>query len=120
MPNPITVSAERTVPASPERVYAFLSDYREARPRILTPNYVDYRVEEPAPGTLVERDTTSSLVTTWRVMPAPNDQSIVRVVTEWQGGSGIRGFFERTFAPRGLRRIYDDLLERLATAVARS
>ena len=148
MPGSITVSAERTVAASPDRVYAFVSDYQAARPRILTPNYVDYRVEEggtgagtlvsyrlqaarrerayrlrveePAPGTLVERDTTSSLMTTWRVMPAPNDQSIVRVVTEWQGGSGIRGFFERTFAPRGLRRIYDDLLERLGAAVTRS
>jgi hypothetical protein len=147
MPSLIRVLAEREVPARPERVFAFLTDYQDARPLILTENYLDYRVEEggsgagtvvsyrlqaagrerayrlraetPAHNTLVERDTASSLVTTWRVMPAPNDRSIVRLVTEWQGSGGIRGFFERTFAPRGLRRIYDEVLERLDAALSR-
>lgn len=30
---------------------------------------------------------------------------------------GIGGFFERTFAPRGLGRIYDSVLEKLAAEV---
>src|SRR5438105_1450684 len=142
MPRQIRVSAERLVPARPERAYAFLADYREARPLILTSHYVDYRVEEggngpgtvvsyrlqaarrerqyrvrvesPVQRTLVERDASSSLVTTWRVIPAPNEHSIVRVVTEWQSSGGVAGIFERTFAPRGLRRIYEDVLDRLA------
>jgi Polyketide cyclase / dehydrase and lipid transport len=147
MPSLIRVLAEREVAVRPERVFAFLADYRVARPRILTSNYLDYRVEEggsgagtvisyrfqaagrerpyrlraetPAHHTLLERDAASSLVTTWRVMPAPNERSIVRVVTEWQGGGGIGGLFERTFAPRGLRRVYDEVLQRLEAALSR-
>ena len=38
----------------------------------------------------------------------------VRVRTTWDGASGIGGFFERTFAPKGLRRIHEELLGNLA------
>jgi hypothetical protein len=136
------VLVERDITARHDRVFAFLADYADGRPRLLTTDYVDYRVEQggrgagtvisyrfrerpyflrvetPAANTLLERDTVSSLVTTWRVMPAPNERSIVRVVTEWQGGGGIGGFFERLFAPRGLRRVYEQVLERLEQALA--
>ena len=140
------VQAEREIPARQDRVFAFLADYADARPRILTPQYVDYRVEQggrgagtvisyrfqaagrerpyflrvetPAANTLLERDNVSSLVTTWRVMPAPDERSIVRVVTEWRGSAGIGGVFERVFAPRGLRRVYEEVLERLERALA--
>jgi Polyketide cyclase / dehydrase and lipid transport len=136
------VLAEREIPARQQRVFAFLADYADARPRILTPQYTDYRVEQggtgagtvvsfqlrdrpyflrvetPAANTLLERDTVSSLVTTWRVMPAPNERSIVRVVTEWRSGGGIGGLFERLFAPRGLRRVHEQVLERLEQALA--
>ncbi len=37
------------------------------------------------------------------------------MITEWEGGSGIGGFFERTFAPMGLRRIYGSMLSKLAS-----
>ena len=47
------------------------------------------------------------------------DASEVVVTSEWSGASGIGGFFERTFAPRGLDRIYGELLDNLADAVAR-
>ena len=136
------VLVEREIPARQDRVFAFLADYADARPRILTPQYAEYRVEQggrgagtvisyqfrerryflrveaPAANTLLERDIVSSLVTTWRVMPAPNERSIVRVVTEWRGSGGIGGVFERVFAPRGLRRVYEQLLERLEQALA--
>ena len=126
-------------------VFALLADYRQGRPRILTENYVDYQVEQggtgagtvisyrfqaagrerpyflrvemPGPNTLLERDSVSSLVTTWRVLPAPNEHSIVRVVTEWPESPGIRGLFERVVAPRALRRVYDEVLERLEQAL---
>jgi hypothetical protein len=37
----------------------------------------------------------------------------VRVETRWQGAGGVGGVFERLFAPRVLRGIYVDELERL-------
>jgi hypothetical protein len=39
--------------------------------------------------------------------------SLVRIETVWQGAGGIGGFFERTFAPGVLRRLYSDELQRL-------
>ena len=38
---------------------------------------------------------------------------MVRISTNWDGATGIGGFFERTFAPRAMHRIYLDELERL-------
>jgi hypothetical protein len=72
-------------------------------------------VEEPSKGrVLLERDTTSSLVTTWTVTPtASKNQTRVAISTEWEGSRGIGGFFERTFAPVGLRRVYKDMLNHL-------
>ncbi|MGW9367480.1 SRPBCC family protein, partial [Streptomyces albidoflavus] len=32
----------------------------------------------------------------------------------WNGAGGIGGFFERTFAPKGLARIHDQTLAKLA------
>jgi hypothetical protein len=36
------------------------------------------------------------------------------VDSEWEGGTGVGGFFERTFAPLGLRNIYGEILSNLA------
>lgn len=64
---------------------------------------------------LVERDRNSSMETTWRVLPGGQEGTAeVRVRTVWQGAKGVGGFFERRFAPRGLARIHDALLARLA------
>ncbi|WP_298176709.1 SRPBCC family protein [Saccharomonospora sp.] len=141
----VTATAERSVDAPAEKVREKLADYREVRPRILTEEYRDYTlveggdgegtvarwklqatskrvrdvhatVSEPQPGTLVETDTNSSMVTTWTVRPE-GDRSVVRVETTWQGASGIGGFFERIFAPKGLQRIYDGVLSKLAEEV---
>ncbi len=142
----VTAKAERTIDAPADRVLAALHDYSTVRPRILTDRYSEYRVEAggqgagsrvhwklaatekrvrdqlvdvetPAEGTLVERDANSSMVTTWRVTPAGAEHSTVTVTSTWNGASGIGGFFERTFAPRGLARIYDDVLTNLDGAV---
>ena len=137
----VVATAERAVRAPAERVRAALADYSGTRREVLPEQFSDYRVEaggqgsgtrvhwrfaatskrvreqevdvtEPD-GSLVERDTRSSMVTTWTVTPAGSGSSTVRVRTTWDGAGGVGGFFERTFAPRGLRRVYDDLLGRL-------
>ena len=142
----IHVDLERTIPAPPARVHAALADYR-GRARILPGNYLDYQVEEggegggtvvsyrlragrrerryrmevaePTPGvTLVERDRESSLITTWILSPtASGTATDLRLSTVWEGHGGVGGFFERTFAPRGLRRIHGELLDRLTRRV---
>jgi Polyketide cyclase / dehydrase and lipid transport len=78
----------------------------------------DYRlaVEADASG-LTERDQLSSFVSRWTVAP---DGAGAQVTLEasWQGAGGIGGVFERTFAPMGLRRIYSQMLDKLAAAVS--
>jgi hypothetical protein len=139
----VRIHTSKTVQASPDRVLALLRDYREGRPRILTDNYSAYRVEsagavdgtgiaspfaagaperdyrlrvEESTGGLRERDELSSFVSTWSVAPA-GAGSEVTIESSWEGAGGIGGFFERTFAPIGLRRIYGEMLDRLAGAV---
>lgn len=71
------------------------------------------RVDEPQPGrVLTETDQNSSLVTTFTVTPA-GETCTVRIETTWQGAGGVGGFFERTFAPKVIRKMYADELARL-------
>jgi uncharacterized protein YndB with AHSA1/START domain len=136
----VEASAERTIDAPAGQVYGHLADMRQ-HPQFLPPEFSDFQVEEggvgagtvttfavtaggrtrtyrmrvsePEPGrVLVESDANSSLVTTFRVEPR-GDKSLVSISTSWDGASGIGGFFERTFAPKAMRRIYLDELERL-------
>jgi hypothetical protein len=58
------------------------------------------------------------MVTTWTVHAADAAATTVRVRTTWQGAGGIGGFFERTFAPKGLARVYGSMLERLDRELA--
>ena len=138
----VVATAERVVRAPVEQVRAALADYAGTRPRILPEQFSEYRVEvggqgagtrvhwrfaatskrvrdqlievtEPRDDSLVESDANSSMVTTWTVVPVDAGVSTVRVRTTWNGAGGIGGFFERTFAPKGLRRVYDSMLERL-------
>jgi hypothetical protein len=74
-------------------------------------------VSAPAADRIVERDTNSSMVTTWSVVPNGAERSTVTVETTWNGASGVGGFFERTFAPRGLQRIYAGVLTHLEDVV---
>ena len=72
------------------------------------------KVDEPEPGrVLTESDSDSSLVTRFEVTPKEGGVSLVQISSTWQGASGVGGFFERTFAPRALRSIYEDELSRL-------
>ncbi|MFD9893975.1 SRPBCC family protein [Amycolatopsis sp. NPDC059027] len=141
----VTATAERTIDAPAEKVRELVADYAETRPKLLTEHYRDYEVTvggvgagtqaswklqatskrvrnvaatvtEPKPGTLVETDANSSMVTTWTVTEA-GERSVVRIQTSWDGAGGIGGFFEKTFAPGGLQRIYDGVLAKLAEIV---
>ena len=136
----VKASAERTIDAPAEQVYGHLADMHQ-HPRFLPPAFSDFKVEEggvgagtvtsfavtaggrtrnyrmrvsePEPGrTLVESDANSSLVTTFNVDPE-GGKSLVRISTSWDGAPGIGGFFERTFAPKAMRKIYLDELDRL-------
>jgi polyketide cyclase/dehydrase/lipid transport protein len=137
----VHAQTERAIDAPVDKVRALVADYSETRPKILTEHYRDYQVveggsgagtkarwklqatskrvrdvaatvTEPEPGTLVESDANSSMVTTWTVRPA-GAGSVVRIETTWTGAGGIGGFFEKTFAPAGLKRIYDGVLTKL-------
>jgi uncharacterized protein YndB with AHSA1/START domain len=136
----VEASAERTIDAPPDAVYRYIADMHQ-HAQFLPPEFSDFRVEEggvgegtvtsftvtaggrtrnyrmrvsePVPGrTLVESDANSSLVTTYNVEPQ-GGKSLVRISTNWDGASGIGGFFERTFAPKAMHRIYATALDRL-------
>ncbi|MGV0715004.1 SRPBCC family protein [Mycolicibacterium sp. XJ662] len=136
------VSAASTVliDAPPETVLAAVADYATVRPKILSEHYRDYRVLEGGQGagtvaswklqatksrvrdveanvdvaghTVIEKDANSSMITNWTVSPAGPGSSVT-VKTSWQGAGGIGGFFEKTFAPLGLRKIQDEVLANL-------
>jgi Polyketide cyclase / dehydrase and lipid transport len=140
------VSASSTVliNAAPEAVLAAVADYTEVRPKILPEQYSDYRVLQGGVGagtvatwklaatksrvrdvqasvdvagrTVIEKDANSSMVTNWTVAPAGTG-STVTVKTSWTGAGGVKGFFEKTFAPLGLRKIQAATLENLKQAV---
>ncbi|AEM82228.1 SRPBCC family protein [Streptomyces violaceusniger] len=145
----VEATTERIVTGKPEDVFDALADYRETRPRLLPQQFSEYEVREggdgegtvvhwklqatskrvrdcllevsePSDGQLVEKDRNSSMVTTWTVTPAGEGKSRVVVTSTWTGASGIGGFFERTFAPKGLARIYDELLAKLAAETAQT
>ena len=61
---------------------------------------------------LVEKDANSSLATTYTVREASGG-ALVEMTTSWDGAGGVGGFFERTFAPAGLKRIQHGLLKNL-------
>ena len=136
------VSASSTVliNAAPEAVLAAVADYQTVRPKILSSHYSNYSVLEGGQGagtvatwklqatksrsrdvkaavdvagkTVIEKDANSTLVTNWTVAPAGTG-STVTVKTSWTGAGGVKGFFEKTFAPLGLRKIQDEVLGNL-------
>ncbi len=139
----VTARASKHLSAPPEQVLEFLRDYRDSRQRILTDNYSAYRVEQGGKGegtvfayhfaaggrdrdymlraqerggSLLERDERSSFLSTWTVVAAGTGAGVT-LEASWDGAGGVAGIFEGVFAPLGLRRIYAQILERLAAAV---
>lgn len=137
----VTARASKQVAAPPDRVLAFLRDFG-SRPQILTGNYTAYAVDQGADGTvigyhfaaggrerdyrlrveesangLLERDELSSFVNKWSVAAAGSG-SEVTIESSWDGAGGIGGIFEGLFAPLGLRKIYGEVLDKLAGVVS--
>jgi carbon monoxide dehydrogenase subunit G len=140
------VSASSTVliDADPAAVLAAVADYQTVRPKILSEHYRDYRVLEGGQGagtvatwklqatesrvrdvkatvdiaghTVIEKDANSSLVTNYTVAPAGPGSSVT-VKTSWTGAGGVKGFFEKTFAPLGLKKIQAEVLANLKREV---
>ncbi|MET7456565.1 SRPBCC family protein [Streptomyces sp. NPDC005574] len=142
----VEATTERVVTADAEKVFDALADYSGTRAKLLPEHFSEYEVREggdgegtlvhwklqatskrvrdcllevsePTDGELVEKDRNSSMVTTWRVTPAGEGASRVVVTSVWNGAGGVGGFFERAFAPKGLGRIYDEVLAKLAAEV---
>ncbi|HXB86488.1 SRPBCC family protein [Mycobacterium sp.] len=136
------VSAASTIliNADPATVLSAVGDYREVRPKILSSHYRDYQVLEGGQGqgtvaswklqatksrvrdvranvdvaghAVIEKDANSTMITNWTVAPAGPGSSVT-ITTTWVGASGVKGFFEKTFAPLGLRRIQAEVLANL-------
>jgi hypothetical protein len=124
----------------PAVALAAVADYQKVRPKILPPQYSEYQVLQGGQGqgtvakwklqatksrvrdvqvtvdvaghTVIEKDANSSMVTNWTVAPAGPGSSVT-VKTTWNGAGGVKGFFEKTFAPLGLKRIQAEVLANL-------
>ena len=140
----VSASSTILINAEPKTVLNAVADYRDVRPRILPSNYSRYRVLKGGQGqgtvaawrlqatksrsrdveasvdvaghTVIEKDASSSLLTNWTVAPAGPGSSVT-VKTTWNGAGGIKGFFEKTFAPLGLRKIQAEVLDNLKNEV---
>lgn len=140
----VSASSSILIDAEPAKVLAAVADYATVRPKILSPQYSEYRVIKGGQGqgtvaawklqatksrsrqveasvdvagkTVIEKDANSSLVTNWTVAPAGPGSSVT-VKTTWTGAGGIKGFFEKTFAPIGLGKIQSEVLANLKKQV---
>jgi hypothetical protein len=136
------VSADNTIliNAEPAATLAAVADYQTVRPKILSPQYSDYQVLQGGQGagtvakwklqatksrvrdvqvdvdvaghTVIEKDANSTMVINWTVAPAGPGSSVT-LKTTWTGAGGAKGFFEKTFAPLGLKRIQSEVLTNL-------
>ena len=136
------VSAASTIliNADPEAALAAVADYQTVRPKILSSHYSEYQVLQGGQGqgtvakwrlqatesrvrdvqvdvdvaghTVIEKDANSSMITNWTVAPAGPGSSVT-VKTTWTGAGGVKGFFEKTFAPLGLKKIQAEVLANL-------
>ncbi|OBI98489.1 SRPBCC family protein [Mycobacterium asiaticum] len=126
--------------AEPKAALDAVADYRNVRPKILSPQYSEYEVLEGGQGqgtvakwrlqatesrvrnvqvsvdvaghTVIEKDANSSMVINWTVAPAGPGSSVT-MTTTWTGAGGVKGFFEKTFAPLGLKKIQNEVLTNL-------
>ncbi|GLV53784.1 polyketide cyclase [Dictyobacter sp. S3.2.2.5] len=139
------------IPAPPAAVYAILADYRRGHMKIMPRQYIRqfevesggqgagtvirYRVHaygieraaravvsEPEPGRmLVERETTSSLVTMFAVTPAMGgEQTHVQLTAHWEPAPTLWGRLQQALYPAILKNVFTQELNALARYAARA
>jgi len=136
----ISAASTILINARPQAVLDAVADYRNVRPKILSAHYRDYQVLQGGQGqgtvaawklqatksrvrdvrasvdvaghAVIEKDANSTMVTNWTVAPAGAGSSVT-VKTTWTGAGGIVGFFEKMFAPLGLKKIQAKVLANL-------
>jgi carbon monoxide dehydrogenase subunit G len=136
----ISAASTILINAQPQAVLDAVADYRNVRPKILSAHYRDYQVLQGGQGqgtvaawklqatksrvrdvrasvdvaghAVIEKDANSTMVTNWTVAPAGAGSSVT-VKTTWTGAGGIAGFFEKMFAPLGLKKIQAEVLANL-------
>jgi hypothetical protein len=143
------VSESRIINASPETIYAILSDYHEGHPSILPQPYFKsleveeggvgantvlrvamevygnkrefrLRVSEPEPGrVLMEEDPDAGTVTRFTLDPMADGRTRVTIASDFRAAGGLRGWLERLMNPAITRRIYEAELELLDQAASR-
>ena len=138
----VKATASRSIPAPVEKVYGVVSD-PSSRKDLLPSAYTNVTVSGSDPAVVSyrlhaggrerdyamkqvagsdsrswrEEDEASSLVTAWTLIPGAAGETTVELTTTWQGAGGIGGFFEKTFAPKGVAKLHTQTLERLAIAL---
>lgn len=130
------ITASAIIPATPDRVYALLADYRDGHPAILPPQFrkltvveggngegtvfdlrvsvmgssrtIRMRVTEPAPGrTLVETDVDRGTETHFTVADGwERGTTELTIETGMDFQPGVRGAIERWVVKRFLTRLY--------------
>lgn len=136
----VSVVSTVLINAEPSAALDALADYQNVRPKILSAHYTEYHVLQGGHGqgtiatwklratksrvrdvrvnvdvagrTVIEKDVNSSMVSNWTVAPAGPGCSVT-VKTTWTGAGGVQGFFEKTFAPLGLKKIQAEVLANL-------
>ena len=119
------VSAASTVliDAEPATVLAAVADYQTVRPKILSAHYSNYQVLDGGQG--------AGTVASWKLQATKSRSRDVKAAIDvaghtviekdanssWQGAGGSGGFFEKTFAPPGLRKIQEEVLDNLKKQV---
>jgi hypothetical protein len=136
----VSAASSVLINAEPATVLSAVADYNGVRPRILSSHYRDYQVLEGGQGkgtvaswklqatksrvrdvratvdvaghAVIEKDANSTMITNWTVAPAGPGSSVT-MTTTWAGAGGVKGFFEKTFAPLGLKKIQAEVLANL-------
>jgi hypothetical protein len=136
----VSAASTALINAEPTTVLSAVADYSGVRPKILSSHYRDYRVLHGGQGqgtvaswklqatksrvrdvqatvdvaghAVIEKDANSTMITNWTVAPAGPGSSVT-MTTTWAGAGGVKGFFEKTFAPLGLKKIQAEVLANL-------
>lgn len=137
----VHVSAERTIPSPPDALYSLLADYRVGHPSILPAAFSDFKVleggvgagtrirfaltlggrkltteahvTEPEPGRVLAEHYVERGMTTTFAVTSITGGSRLRIHSSWKARRGPAGWVERWLAPRLLRPLYEDELDRI-------